>query len=340
MPAADHLRPTPDAAHRDTVLVVDDEPAVQRFLSRLLGTQGYTVECAGDGDSALRAIAEHSPHVVLLDIDLPDISGLDLCRRLRQNAATRLTPVIFITASDARALRIEGLEAGADDFLTKPVDTAELLARVRSLVRIKQYTDDLDSAASIILTLATMIESRDGYSPGHCHRMANYATSLGRAMKLDDGDLQALYRGGFLHDIGMLAISDSVLRRAGPLNPDEYELVKSHTVVGDALCSNLQSLRRVRPIVRSHHERLDGSGYPDRLVGDQIPLTAQIVGVVDVYEAVTTQRPYQDRREAQEAILLLRQHAERGWRRHDLVEAFVGLVQTEAAEPAVVHVLD
>lgn len=320
--------PADAISRQQTVLVVDDEESTRSFFRRLLSAEGYAIDFAVDGPSALASVAACSPDVVLLDINLPGLNGFDVCRRLRQNIATRLTPIIIVTALDARAERVEGLDAGADDFLTKPVDTEELLARVRSLVRLKRYTDDLDSAASIITTLATMIEARDGYSQGHCYRMANYATGLGRALKLSDADLQTLYRGAFLHDIGMLAISDSVLRKAGPLEPEEYELVKSHTVVGDALCSNLRSLRAVRPIIRSHHERLDGSGYPDGLRGDQIPTLAQIVGVVDVYEAVTTQRPYQSPQAVDEAVEVLRSHVERGWRRREIVEAFVALLQT------------
>jgi putative two-component system response regulator len=239
-----------------------------------------------------------------------------------------LTPVIIITALHASAERVKGIEVGANDFLTKPVDRHELLARVRSLSRVKQYTDDLDSAAAILMTLASMIEARDGHSEGHCHRMANYATRLGRVLHLGDADLQALYRGGFLHDLGMLAIPDAVLRKAGPLEPEEYELVKSHTLVGDRLCSNLRSLGSVRPIIRSHHERLDGSGYPEGLKGDQIPMLAQIVGVIDVYEAVTTQAPYQTAKPAEQAIEVLHHQVERGWRHRDIVNALVSVVQS------------
>ncbi|OFW29954.1 MAG: hypothetical protein A3H97_04000 [Acidobacteria bacterium RIFCSPLOWO2_02_FULL_65_29] len=324
--------PAATTPSRQRVLVVDDELAIRQFFGRLMSAAGYAVDFAVDGRSALEALAANAPDVVLLDVNLPDFSGFELCRRLRQDVATRLTPIIIVTGQGAREQRVEGLEAGADDFLTKPVDTAELLARVRSLARLKQYTDDLDSAASIIMTLATMIEARDGYSHGHCHRMANYATSLGRALCLSEADLQALYRGGFLHDIGMLAISDSVLRKTSSLTPDEYELVKSHTVVGDTLCSNLRSLQQVRSIVRSHHERLDGSGYPDGLEGDDIPVIAQIVGVVDVFEAVTTERPYQSPRLGGEATAVLRSDVERGWRRGDLVEAFIALVQARGPD--------
>lgn len=317
-------------APRATILVVDDEVSVTDFLRRLLERDGYAVRVAADGETALAAIAADVPDVVLLDVNLPELSGFDVCRRLRRDVATRLLPIIIVTGGDAAADRVEGLDAGADDFLTKPVETAELLARVRSLARMKAYTDDLDSASAIIATLAQMIEARDGYSDGHCHRMANYATGLGRALKVGEADIQILYRGGFLHDIGMLAIPDTVLRRQGPLAPEEYELVKSHTVVGERLISNLRTLTPVRPIIRWHHEHLDGSGYPDGLRDPMIPLLAQIVGVVDVYEAVTTERPYQPLRTKDEAIRILRSEADRGWRRADIVETFIGMLESRA----------
>ena len=172
-----------------------------------------------------------------------------------------------------------------------------------------------------------MIEARDGYTQGHCHRMANYATALGRKLGVNEDDLQALQRGGFLHDIGMLAIPDPVLKKEGRLSPEEYELVKSHTVIGDSLCEKLRSLSSVRPIVRHHHERFNGSGYPDGLHGDGIPLLAQIVGIIDVYDAVTTRRSYQQAKPTDAAVEILRRQVEQGWRRHDLVEEFVTMIR-------------
>lgn len=315
---------------RQTVLVVDGGETDRSFLTGLLSAEGYAVDVALDSSSALNSIAAHQPDVVFLDLDLPGQSGFDVCRRLRQNTATRLMPIVLITAVGDRSQRIAGFEAGADEVLSKPVDTQELLARARSLIRMKEYTDDLDSASSILTTLATMIEGRDGDAAGHCSRMANYATGLGRALNVGEAEIQVLYRGGFLHDVGMLAISDFVLRKPGPLEPAEYEQVKSHTVLGDELCANLRSLQAIRPIVRSHHERLDGSGYPDGLRGDAIPILAQIVGVADVYEAVTTQRPYQSRRSPEEAIDALRLDVARGWRRADIVETFVTLMASRS----------
>jgi putative two-component system response regulator len=308
------------------VLVVDDEPAIAELLRRLLVKEGYSVDVFNDGQEALNALPVVRPHIVLLDVNMPGLSGIDICRRIKQDPNHRLTPVVMVTGLTQRDVRLDGLEAGADDFLAKPVDPQELMIRVRSLVRIKRYTDDLDSAASIIIAMALLIEARDGNTEGHCHRMANYATALGRSIKLDDDDLLALHRGGFLHDIGMLAIPDSVLRKSGPLDPDEFELMKSHTTVGDSLCGNLHSLDSVRPIIRHHHERHDGSGYPDGLKGDEIPLVAQIMGLVDVYDAVTTRRPYQGPHTAQEAIEILQGQVTRGWRRADLVDSFADLV--------------
>ncbi|MGE5244271.1 MAG: HD domain-containing phosphohydrolase [Betaproteobacteria bacterium] len=323
---------------RRTILVVDDDPSVRAFFHSLLTRAGYSVQAVVDGAAAIASVGETAPDFILLDLKLPEpIGGLEVCRRLRNDARTRLTPIVVVSGFGQRENRLEAIDAGADDFLSKPVDCDELLARVRSLVRLKQYTDDLDSAASILMTLASMIESRDGHSEGHCHRMANYATRLGRALGVGDEDLQALYRGGFLHDLGMLAIPDAVLRKSGRLEPEEYELVKSHTTIGDELCGNLRSLHAVRPIVRHHHERLDGSGYPDGLRNDDVPLLAQIVGIADVYEAITTQAPYQRAQSGDRAVEVLRTHVERGWRRPDLVETFIALIRDErhgAATPA------
>jgi len=319
---------------RPTVLVVDDEVSARTFFAQLLTEEGYAVDVALDGPSALAAIAARPPDVVILDVKLPGLSGFDVCRQLKQDVVTRLLPIIIVTGLHAQEERAEGLDAGADDFLTKPVDTFELLARVRSLVRMKKYTDDLDSASAILTTLATMIEARDRYGAGHCYRMANYATSLGRALKIPNDDLRVLYRGGFLHDIGMLAIPDAVVRKEGPLSSEEFEAVKMHTVVGDSLCENLRSLQAIRPVIRWHHERIDGSGYPDGLRGDQIPIVAQIVGIVDIYEALTTERPYQRPHALEGAVGVLRRAAERGTQRRDIVEAFVALLESRSVAGA------
>jgi putative two-component system response regulator len=311
------------------ILVVDDQEANLHLLSRLLMRDGHVVYRASNGLEALELVSREQPDLVLLDVVMPLMSGFDVCRELKRHASTRLIPVVLITTLQGAEDRIQGIEAGADDFLTKPVNSHELRARVRSLLRIKRYTDDLDSAESVILSLALTIEARDTYTEGHCQRLAGYATAFGQALGLGEDDVAALERGGFLHDIGKVGIPDAVLRKPGPLTSAEYDIVKQHTVIGDRLCGGLRSLRRVRSIVRHHHERLDGSGYPDGLHGDEIPLLAQIMSIVDLFDAITSTRPYRLARSAEHAGDELTKEVARGWRRADLVETFLGLVGSQ-----------
>jgi putative two-component system response regulator len=257
---------------------------------------------------------------------MPGHDGFSICRALKQEPSTTLIPVVLMTAANDPTDRLQAIEAGADDFVTKPLHREELIARLRSLVRLKRFTDDLDRAEDVIVSLAMTIEARDSYTEGHCQRLASSGVALGRALGLPDDDIDALRRGGYMHDLGKIAVRDSVLLKAGQLTRSEYDEMKQHPIVGDRLCGELRSLRRVRGIVRHHHERLDGSGYPDGLRGDTIPLLAQIIGLVDVYDALTTARPYRTPMSSDEACEQLFEEAARGWRRRDLVEAFVGLV--------------
>jgi putative two-component system response regulator len=314
-----------------TVLLVEDDPRNARLLVRALADQGYAVEHMNSGEAALEAIAARRPDVVLLDVQLPGIDGLEVCRRLKHAPATRLTPVVLMTGNGVREHRIAGIHAGADDFLTKPFDMEELQARIASLLRLKRYTDDLDSAESVILSLAMTVEARDAYTDGHCQRLARYATSLGKVLRLDEDEIAALHRGGYLHDVGKIAIPDGILQKPAPLTPDEYTLIKQHTIIGERLCGSLRSLALVRPIVRHHHERRDGSGYPDRLRGDEIPLLAEIVAIADTYDAVTTTRPYRTARSAEVAFAELRRDGAAGARDRDLVETFITLVSSNGA---------
>lgn len=311
------------------VLVVDDIDANRRLIAALLTRDGYTVEFAVDGRSAIEHVTRHHPDLVLMDVLMPDMNGLEACRALKQNSATRLVPIVLVTALQETEDRVAGIEAGADDFISKPFNVLELTARVRSLIRIKRYTDDLDTAESVIVSLALTIEARDRSTEGHCQRLAAYASSLGRRLDLADDDVAALARGGYLHDIGKVGIPDAILLKPGRLTRAEYDVMKLHASIGDRLCGELRSLRRVRPIVRHHHERLDGSGYPDGLRGDAIPLLAQITGIVDVFDALTTARPYKEALPIAAACDELRNEVSRGWRRGDLVEVFIGLTAQE-----------
>jgi putative two-component system response regulator len=286
------METTSPPGRRPRVLVADDTDSVRALFEKLLAGDGYQVISVADGLEALDAVSRYRPDVILTDVGMPGLDGIEVCRRLKGDPSTHLTPVVLITGLSELPDRIRGIEAGADDFLTKPVHPQELRARVAALLRMKQLTDALDSAESAFLALALTIEARDPTTKGHCERLAQRAVRLGHVLNVSSEDLGALHRGGYLHDVGKVGVPDSVLLKPGPLSETEFALMKRHTEIGDSLCAPLQSLRHVRPIIRSHHERLDGSGYPDGLRGDDVPLLAQIVGIVDVYDALTSERPY------------------------------------------------
>jgi putative two-component system response regulator len=311
---------------RGRVLVVDDQPANRAVLRRLIERDGHQVITAADGVEALTAVEQHRPDLLLLDVVMPRLGGVDVCRVLKSDGRTRLIPVVLVTALEERASRLAGFEAGADDFLSKPVDATELRTRTRSLIAMKQYTDELEAAEAIVLGLASAIEARDPCTSGHAHRLGEYATLIGRRLVLDESSLNVLRRGALLHDVGKVAVPDDILRKPGPLSPDELAVMRQHTIVGDSMCAPLKSLAQVRPIVRSHHELRDGSGYPDHLVGDAIPLLAQIIGIVDVFDAMTSDRPYRRGWSVEAACEVLRAEAAAGLRRSDLVEALIDTV--------------
>jgi len=316
---------TPPTASAGTILVVDDLDAVVQMMADILSGDGYRVLRAWDGAGALDVVAVDPPDLVIADVRMPGLDGFDLCRALKASPATRLIPVVLMTGASGGSDRLLAIEAGAQDFVRKPIDQAELKARVRSLMQIKRYTDDLDSAEAVLRSMALMVEARDAYTDGHCQRLARYATELGAMLNLTEEDLVTLGRGGYFHDIGKIALPDAILLKPAALTPEEFARVKEHPAEGERLCGNLRALRHVRPIIRQHHERLDGSGYPDGLTGDEISLLAQIIGIVDVYDAMTTDRPYRPAASSDEALGELGREVDRGWRRADLVEAFVAV---------------
>lgn len=329
------LDETKQVSRKSRVLVADDTESIRQLFRRLLTADGHDVISVEDGASVFDAVQLHQPDVILLDVNMPVLDGLEVCRRLKGDPATRLTPVVLVTGLSDVSDRIRGIEAGADEFLSKPVHPHELRARVASLSRMKHLIDALDSAEAAFLALALTIEARDPNTNGHCERLSQQAVLLGRTLGLSSDDLHALDRGGYLHDVGKVGIPDAVLLKPGPLTPAEFALMKRHTEIGDRLCAPLQSLRRVRPIILCHHERLDGSGYPSGLRGDAVPLLAQIVAIVDVYDALTSRRPYRPALTPDEAARhVLRESQDGKFSRHH-VEAFLDVVGT-ASRSAVV----
>jgi putative two-component system response regulator len=239
--------------------------------------------------------------------------------------------VILITALSDKQDRIEGIKSGADDFLTRPVDRTELLARVRSLLKLKLRTDELERAESVLFTLARSIEGKDPYTHGHCERLAEYSARLGEQLNLPEEQLVALRRAGIVHDVGKVAIPDAILLKPGRLTPDEWTIIREHSVIGERICAPLKSFRLVLPIIRHHHERLDGSGYPDGLRGDAIPVTARVLQIVDVYDALTTDRPYKKAFAVTDALETMKQEVSKGWWDPHIFDQFERLVRSGSA---------
>jgi putative two-component system response regulator len=321
-----------DQAIGATILVADDQAANRELLEALLTADGRQVIQAADGEQALSALAEHPVDLVLLDVMMPRLDGFEVCARIKSNPQTDLIPAILVTSLTDKEDRIRGIKAGADDFLTRPVDHAELLARVRSLLKLKMRTDELERAESVLFTLARSIEGKDFYTHGHCERLADYSARLGGQIGLPENQITALRRAGVVHDIGKVAIPDAILLKPRALSADEWRLMREHPVAGERICAPLKSFRLVLPIIRHHHEKCDGSGYPDGLRGEAIPVTARVLQIVDVYDALTTERPYKKAFSSHDALQTMREELAKGWWDPNIFTEFEQLVKTSNVE--------
>ena len=311
--------------HRPLILVVDDQRANRELLEAQLDELGYEVRQAVDGIEALEAVAEREPDLVLLDIDMPRLDGISVCRRLKAHPVRRLIPVVLLTASSDREVRLRGLEAGADDFLNKPFDARELLIRTKVLLKDRTLSARLDAPEGVLFALARAVEARDRYTIHHAERVGRYAEAIGAAHGLDDEDTTLLYEGGVLHDLGKIAIPDAVLLKPGPLTEDEFAVMRTHSVEGERICLSLRSVAYFLPIIRHHHERIDGGGYPDHLAGKDIPLGARIAAIADAWDAMVSDRPYRAGLPREEALRRMRANAGKQWDPH-LVQLFLALL--------------
>jgi len=323
---SDHVRHA-----RPRVLVVDDVPANRMLLRAFLAEVDCDVVFAENGIQALAVVQQEGPDVVLLDVQMPGLDGFAVCRQIKADPATRLLPVVMITALHSTKDRVDALEAGADDFMTKPVERVELVARVRSALRLSSMHDRLDSAERVIFALASAVEARDSYTEAHTQRVANASRELGAQVGLGPDDLDILYRGALLHDIGKIGVPDGILLKPGPLTETELLLMQQHPVIGERIARPLRSATVCLPIIRHHHERWDGEGYPDRLTGDDIPLMARIVAVCDSFDALVSDRPYRQGRSPRAAMQVLEAGAGRQWD-PALIAAFVDHLEVSAAQ--------
>lgn len=313
------------------ILLVDAASTARDHWKSFLQNQNYEVFTADDAEQALKGCLLFQPDLVLLHDGLPETDAPELCRRMKKEPLNHLIPVVLVKPCPNLADVIRGREAGAADYWGAPKSLWDVLSRLQSLLRLKSYIDE--QAKSVLLSLARSIEAKHPLRSGHSERLAEFAVQLGESCGLVDEDLQELRIASSLHDIGKVAVPDSILLKPGPLDAEETEIVRQHPVIGEKICAPLKSLRHILPVIRHHHERVDGSGYPDGLCGDEIPLKARILQIADIYDALVTDRPYREALSSAEALEVLRREAMYGWLDVSLVCNFSHLCRSEEYFP-------
>ncbi|HEY6393101.1 MAG TPA: HD domain-containing phosphohydrolase [Bryobacteraceae bacterium] len=331
-PAFPFLEVEENPAQPSVILIVDGEEINRRLLKAIFKTASYRIREARKASEAIELLQAEKIDLVILDLRLPEMSGPELCRWMKASRLTQLIPVLMVTSLQGIENEIAGISSGADEFLFKPLHPAVVRTRVRAMLRNKALIDCLEEAETILFALAQAVEQRDAFTGQHCQRLSVAAVMLGEALGLSNANLTALFRGGYLHDIGKISIPDAILFKQGLLTPDEWDVMRSHPARGEDICRPMKSLRPVLPIIRNHHERWDGSGYPDGLAGEEIPLLARILQVADIYDALITERPYKPALSTQEAFAVMEEEVRRGWRDPELVPLFISTVQTAPAE--------
>lgn len=330
---------TPRSASEPSILIVDNEAMNRKMLKATLKSSPYRIFECTKASEAMQVLETENIDLIVLDLMLPEVSGPDLCRWLKSNRETHVIPVLMLTSVQGVENEIIGMSSGADEFLITPVPPAIVRTRIRAMLRNKALIDSREEAETVLFALAQAVEQRDKFTGLHCQRLASLSVMMGEALKLPPEELTALYRGGFLHDIGKVGTPDAILFKNGKLTEGEWEVMRAHTTQGEAICKTMKSLAPVLPIIRSHHEKWDGSGYPDGLAGERIPLLARILQVVDIFDALTTARSYKPAYSQEEALQILHEEARRGWRDPRLVELLTGAIQgsPELAELASLH---
>ncbi len=311
-----------------SILVVYATESSRESITAALSGFEHNLVRAATTAQAMTVLTRQTVDLALIDLATTEPGPLELCRFLKKNAATQFLPVYVIGSCDDTEEEVRALEAGADEFLARPLRPRAFRARVQATLRHKAMIDSLDDSENVLFSLAQSVEDRDPELGQHCHRLALMGAAMGLTMGLPQPDIFSLQRAGYLHDIGKITIPDRVLFKPGPLSPAEWEMMKTHAERGERICGGVKSLISVLPIIRHHHERWDGSGYPDHLQGEEIPLLARILQLADIYDALTTARPYKDAMTPEQALRTIRAEAERGWRDPKLVEMFGDVLPT------------
>jgi putative two-component system response regulator len=316
-----------DASQAPTILIVDDIDLNRRLIKAMLKTARYHILEAKRPSEAFAILDREKVDLLIVDQAMPEMTGTDFCGLVKNDRRTQLIPVLVTTSVQGVDNEVAGFESGADEFLIKPLHPALVRTRIRSMLRHKALVDSLDEAETILFALAQSVEHRDRYTGLHCERLATYGIALAQALGLSKPEQLALYRGGYLHDIGKIVIPDAILFKKGLLTDEEWQIMRQHTIRGEEICRPMKTLAPVLPIIRSHHERWDGTGYPDKLAGENIPLLARILQVADIYDALTTTRPYKPAFTHDHAIEMMMEESQRGWRDPELVPLFAQVVQ-------------
>jgi putative two-component system response regulator len=329
VPAVPFFETVETSARQSVVLMVDGEEINRRLMKAIFKTAPYRILEARKASEAMALLQSERIDLVILDLMLPEMSGPELCRWMKANRVTQLVPVLMITSVQGVENEIVGISSGADEFLIKPLHPAVLRTRVRAMLRNKALIDSLEEAETILFALAQAVEHRDLFTGQHCQRLAATSVMLGEALGLNHADLTALFRGGYLHDIGKISIPDAILYKQGLLTVEEWDVMRCHPVRGEEICKPMKSLWPVLPIIRNHHERWDGTGYPDGLAGENTPLLARILQIADIYDALITERPYKSALSQQEAFTVMDEEVRRGWRDPELVPLFISTIESK-----------
>jgi len=317
-----------DASIRGTVLVIDDDEQIRRLIVSLIGPMGHVLKEAASAEEGLEKLREEPPDLVLLDMQLPGRSGHDVLKEIRADPRSRLIPVVMITGAATHERKLKAIEAGVTDFLGKPFSPEELVARVRALMELKLVTDALEDAEQVIIALARTIDARDRYTYGHSARVSLYASLLGERVGLERRVLATVRQGALFHDFGKIAIRDAVLLKPGKLTNEEYAEIKGHPREGRDLLQNMKTLAQAMPVVYHHHERMDGSGYPDGLSGHGIPIAARVTTIADVFDALTTARVYRGALSREETLGIMLEEVRKGWWDGRLLDEFRAVLET------------
>lgn len=312
-----------------TILIVDDVLSNLELMETTLGKEGFNVLTALNGADALQIIKDSPPDLAILDVMMPGMDGYELCRRLKAMSGSKFFPVIMVTALNGLEDKIRGLEAGADDFFSKPFHAIEFMTKIRSLLKLKRLQEELDHSESIILTLAIALEAKDPYTKGHSERVGNLSVELALFIGLPEKEQSLIRKAGIIHDIGKIGIGEGVLHKQEPLSEEELQLIRQHPIIGENICKPLYSIQAILPAIRHHHERWDGRGYPDGLRGDEIPLMAKILGIADSLDAIMSERPYRRPASMEEALRKMEMERFSGQWDSWLVERFVEMMKKE-----------